>query len=334
MVTMQDVARLAGVSAMTVSNVVNGRPSVGAELRERVERAVTESGYRLNVAARNLRAGRTGVLGFAVPELDRPYFGMMGALITREARLLGYRVVVEQTGAGADDELEAIELSRSLEYDGLILSSVGLDMESWLGSWESYPVVFLGERMTPAVVDHVVMPNAEGARSAVLHLAEQGARRIAFLGGSRMHETNMGTLRLDGFEAGLVEAGLRPDPALHLPLEVLTMAAARAVTLSALRGDLEPDAILAVTDTVAFGALRAAADLGLQVPADLLVAGFDDVPEAEFSVPSLTTVAPDHTWTARTAVRMLHDQIVSGATTGHAVVTPSALRVRESTRRR
>src|SRR5215218_5422509 len=105
MVTMQDVAKAAGVSTMTVSNVLNNYPHIREETRDRVLRAIDELGYRVNVAARNLRAGRTNTIGFAVPEVDRPYFGQLASRIIAKASAAGYRVVIEQTGADRENEL-------------------------------------------------------------------------------------------------------------------------------------------------------------------------------------------------------------------------------------
>ena len=129
MVTMADVAKLAGVSTMSVSNVLNNRPHVREELRRRVLDAVDASGYVVNNAARSLRRGSTGVIGLAIPELDRPYFGQLAARVIARSADLGYRVAIEQTGAAVAGELAAIALSRTLDCDGLILSAVGLGPE-------------------------------------------------------------------------------------------------------------------------------------------------------------------------------------------------------------
>src|SRR6478752_10823323 len=126
MATLHDVAKAAGVSPMTVSNVLNKHPHVRAETRERVLKAIDDLGYRVNVAARNLRAGRTNTIGFAVPEVDRPYFAQLAARVIAKAQDAGYRVVIEQTGADRENELSAIVSSRTRMYDGLILSAVGL----------------------------------------------------------------------------------------------------------------------------------------------------------------------------------------------------------------
>ena len=99
MVTMQDVARQAGVSVMTVSNVINGRPHVRDATRDRVLTAIDDLGYAVNAAARSLRQGRTGVIGLAIPDIDRPYFGQLAELIIARAAADGYEVVIEHTGA-------------------------------------------------------------------------------------------------------------------------------------------------------------------------------------------------------------------------------------------
>src|SRR5690606_37862171 len=123
-VTMHDVALHAGVSVMTVSNVVNGRPHVRASTRERVLASIAELGYHVNTTARSLRQGRSGVIGLAIPEIDRPYFGHLATLLIERARERGFDLVVEQTDASRDRELDAISRSRLRNYDGLVLSAV------------------------------------------------------------------------------------------------------------------------------------------------------------------------------------------------------------------
>ncbi|WP_205857793.1 LacI family DNA-binding transcriptional regulator, partial [Phytoactinopolyspora endophytica] len=182
MVTMHDVAQAAGVSLMTVSNVINGHPHVKQVTRERVLQAIDALNYKVNVAARNLRSGRTGTIGLAVPEIDRPYFGQLAALVIERAAEHGFRVAIEQTGASRENELEALAASRIRLYDGLLLSTVGLGPADADLLRVDYPMVLLGERIFDGPVHHVAMPNVAGAHSAVEHLVGQGARRIAFVG--------------------------------------------------------------------------------------------------------------------------------------------------------
>ncbi len=334
MVTMADVAKLAGVSTMTVSNVVNHRPHVREELRQRVLDAVDASGYVVNSAARSLRRGSTGVIGLAIPELDRPYFGQLAARVIARSADLGYRVAIEQTGAALEGELAAIALSRTLDCDGLILSAVGLGPDEIRRLDQTIPLVLLGENAFGGIIDHVAMANEDGTHAATTHLIEQGCRRIAWVSqdGSADETSNAVWLRGEGYRRALRDAGLEPDPALQPQLAALTMAeGARAI--HALVDDGQRfDGVVAVTDTVAFGVLRGLADRDLTVPGDVKVIGFDDVLEAQYSVPSLSSIAPDHDWMITTALDMLVARINGSPQDRAEVTAPFRLVPRESTR--
>lgn len=333
MVTMHDVAKAAGVSTMTVSNVVNERQYVSPETKAKVLKAVDDLGYRVNVAARNLRAGRTGTIGLSVPELDRPYFGELAGRITQAASANGFRVAVEQTGATRDQELSALLESRKRMYDGLILSTVALGADDADLLRVDYPVVILGERIFQGPADHVAMPNTEGMEAATRHLVEQGCRRIGMLGGPYARSgVDVGSLRLEGYRRALAASGLDFDTRLVNPLSSFTLfsGARGAAELMARVTDL--DGLVCVTDTVAFGALRALHDAGLRVPQDVKVIGFDALEQDEYTVPSLSSVDPDHAFMAHTAVSMLLERIA--APEAHRppreIMSPYRLRIRES----
>lgn len=334
MVTMADVAKLAGVSTMTVSNVLNNRPHVRDALRQRVLDAVDASGYVVNNAARSLRRGSTGVIGLAIPELDRPYFGQLAARVIARSADLGYRVAIEQTGAALEGELAAIALSRTLDCDGLILSAVGIGPDEIRRLGQTIPLVLLGENIFAGIVDHVAMANEDGTTAATTHLIEQGCRRIAWVSqhGSANEASNAVWLRGEGYRKALRGAQLEPDPALQPQLAALTMAqGARAIHHLVDTGQ-RFDGVVAVTDTVAFGVLRGLADRGLKVPDDVRVIGFDDVLEAQFSVPSLSSIAPDHDWMINTALDMLIARINGSPQEGAEVTAPFRVVPRESTR--
>ncbi len=334
MVTMSDVAKLAGVSTMTVSNVLNNRPHVRDELRRRVMDAVDASGYVVNNAARSLRRGSTGVIGLAIPELDRPYFGQLAARVIARSAELGYRVAIEQTGAALEGELAAIALSRTLDCDGLILSAVGLGPDEIRRLGQTIPLVLLGENVFDGVVDHVAMANQEGTRAATEHLVQQGCRRIAWVSqaGSAAETSNAVWLRGEGFRQALHGTGIDPDPALQPQLAALTMAEGSRAVHSLIDSGQSFDGVVAVTDTVAFGVLRGLADRGLTVPGDVRVIGFDDVLESQFSVPSLSSVAPDHDWMIATALDLLVARISGSPVEGAEVTAPFHVVPRESTR--
>lgn len=324
MATLADVARLVGVSPMTVSNVVHDRPGVSDAVRRRVQEAIEATGYRPNPSAQALKSGRTGVIGLAVPSLGSPYFGQLAARVAEAAAARGFRLAVEQTGARVAGELEAIAASRRMALDGLILSVVDSNPAELRVHADDAPLVLLGERAPDREIDHVSMPNDAGAEAATRHLLAAGSRRIVFMG-SVAPDRNEGLARRQvGYEAGLGAHGLTP---VLVSVLSLTMEAGRAAA-----GALPPgtDAVVAATDTLALGVLRGLADLGRPVPDEVRVVGFDDLEESVYAVPSLTSVRPDHDWMAARAVDSLVERIEGRSGPAVAHVSPFTLVVRES----
>lgn len=312
-VTMADVARSAGVSTMTVSNVINGRPRVGAATRERVLAAISDLGYQVNLAARHLRAGRTGVVGLAVPELERPYFAQLAGRLADRFEAHGLRIVMERTGASREGELDAVAFSRLRMYDGLILSVVDIDPAELTQIRTDAPVVLIGERALPSRFDHVMMDNVDGARQATAHLLATGARRIALLGGNPDTSANMPALRSEGYAIAHAEAGVAMDPELVVRCSFRLQDGYDGIRALVDRG-ISFDAVFALTDVVAIGALRALADAGRRVPAEVQVVGFDDIDEASYLVPSLSSVNPGHDEMAEAITSLLVAQITGGPT--------------------
>jgi DNA-binding LacI/PurR family transcriptional regulator len=290
---------------MTVSHVINEHPHVRTATREKVLETIAALDYRVNVAARNLRVGRTRTIGLAVPEVDRPYYGQLGAEIIAAAARHNLRVVIEQTGRSRANELAALALSRNRLYDGLILSTVGLGPADTELLKVDYPVVILGERIFEGPVDHIAMPNVEGSRAAVTHLIANGARRIAMLDGRDSDEIDVSSLRFQGYLKALGDAGIPFDPSLVIRVDVFTMAGGADAARALVDSGIEFDGIFCVTDTVGIGALRGLADRGVRIPADVRVIGFDNIEESAYFVPSLSSVDPDHKLMARTAVDLL-----------------------------
>ncbi|WP_035697637.1 LacI family DNA-binding transcriptional regulator [Glycomyces tenuis] len=332
-VTMGDVARLAGVSKMTVSNVINNRPGVSEPVRRRVLEVVRESGYRINVSARTLRSGRTGVLGLAVPHVNSAYFGLLAEHVIEEAAGRGFHIAIEQTGAAAEGEFEVIAQSHKLQFDGLILSASGLDPADQRLVGGGIPMVMLGERDFAASFDHVAMPNEEGTKAAAEHLADRGCRRIAIVTGALGDgDVNVVTRRHRGYLAALLERGLAAEPELLVALDEMNARGGRRAAHRMVDSGLGFDGAVAVTDGVAQGLLRGFADRGVRVPDDVRLIGFDDVPDAEIMVPSLSTVSPDHRWMAAKAVELVTARIEDPERPATEHTAPFTIAERESTR--
>ncbi|WP_202872747.1 LacI family DNA-binding transcriptional regulator [Kribbella soli] len=330
-VTMADVARFAGVSTMTVSNVINGRPRVGPETRDRVLAAIGELGYQVNLAARHLRAGRTGVVGLAVPELERPYFAQLAARLADRFEAHGLRIVTERTGASREGEMDAVAFSRLRMYDGLILSVVDIDPAELGQLRTDAPVVMIGERALPSRFDHVMMDNVDGARQATAHLLATGARRIAMIGGDPTGSATMPALRAEGYALAHTEAGVPVDQELNVRCSFGLQDGYDGIRALRDRGTAF-DAVFALTDVLAMGALRALADAGLRVPDDVQVVGFDDIDEAAYLVPSLSTVNPGHEEMADAITALLTAQLGSPGGDPKELVVPAQLVLRGTTK--
>jgi DNA-binding LacI/PurR family transcriptional regulator len=311
--TLHDVAKLAGVSIKTVSNVINDYPHIRPSTREKVEAAIAELGYRPNVTARNLRAGRTGAIALAVPDLSLAYFAELAAEVIREAEAAGVVVLVEQTGADRDRELGLLRDFRRGLTDGLILSPLGMRQDDVDALDVPFPVVLLGERIFGAPADHVTMRNVEAARAATEHLIAQGRRRIAVVGAHDGEAVGSSSLRMQGYHEALEAAGIPYDDSIVGGAALWHRANGADSMREILARDVEFDAVFGLNDTLALGAMRVLLRSGFRVPEDVAVIGFDGLDEAKYSIPSLTTVDPGRSWIAKTAVSMLLARVAGEA---------------------
>ncbi len=331
-VTMHDVAAIAGVSIKTVSNVINGYPYIRPETKARVEAAIEQLGYRVNITARNLRQGRTGMIGLAVPELSLPYFAELADSVIRAAEPHGVVVLIEQTNATRERELEVLTSARRHLTDGLIFSPLALgagDRERFV---VDYPIVLLGERIFDAPADHVTMSNVEAARAATEHLLATGRRRIAVIGTHEGETVGTAALRVRGYRQALEAAGVPFDPALLAQAGAWHRSTGAAAMYRLLESGTAIDAVFALNDALALGALHALHSRGVAVPDDVAVVGFDDVDDAAYSSPPLTSVAPGREQIARTAVELLLARVAGTAAPEPVrVTTDFEVVVREST---
>jgi len=329
-VTLKDVATMAGVSAKTVSNVVNGYAFVKADNRRRVEAALAATGYRPNVGARNLRRGRTGFIALMVPELSIPYFGELAGLVITAAQRRDWNVLIEQTLGTRERERSSLGSLGPHLIDAAIVSPEALEADDFAELGPGVPMVLLGEHEVDLPIDRVAIDNVRAARLAVGHLVALGRRRIAAIGANPHRGT--AALRLAGYRAALAEAGLTESDALVAPVAAYHRGDGAEAMAALLDAPAAPDAVFCFNDLLAVGALRAAAERGVRVPEDVAIVGFDGSEESAYSLPSLTTIAPDKAAIAEQAVELLHRRVsAEEQSLPEDVVTPFALRVREST---
>jgi DNA-binding LacI/PurR family transcriptional regulator len=336
--TLHDVARHAGVSIKTVSNVVNGLGRVSAATRERVLASVAQLDYRPNLSARSLRSGRTGVIGLAIPELSLAYFAQLADAVIEEAERRGLVVLIEQTRGGARNrELELLRGPQRQLTDGLIFSPFGMTEEDTelldIGS----PLVLLGERLPDANVDRVTMRNVEAGAAATASLLKLGRERVAVIGAHLDARLGSAVLRYGGYVEALRSHGIELRDELVVEVDLWHRSnGAKAMRELLARG--EPfDALFAMNDELALGALRVLQEDGIDVPSDVALIGFDNVDEGRFSRPSLSTVDPGRTEIARMAVDLLLERI-GGATSDdlapRELQSPFRIIERESTKDR
>lgn len=305
-VKMSDVALEAGVSKMTVSNVINGRPGASEDTRARVLEAVARLGYRVNATARQLRAGRSGAIGLLVPHLDGPYYPHLAARLDTLAQLRGYHVIIERTGASREGELAALSAERVRPYSGVVFSPVQIDAADVRRAGIEVPVVLLGERRLGGEFDHVMMDNVGGAELATSYMLERGARRIALIGGRpETGVDSMPTLRSRGYRGAHAKAGVPVDERLVVDGASFTTKDGYEAVMRLHRDGVSFDGAFALTDAAAMGVLRALADIGLRVPDDVQVVGFDNDAESEYLVPRLTTMDPGNDSMAERVMELL-----------------------------
>lgn len=330
---MHDVARLAGVSIKTVSNVLNGYPYVRETTRAKVLAAVDQLGYKMNISARNLRTGRTGIIALAVPELSLPYFAQLADAVIHAAEKHSLTVLVEQTGAMRDREMTVLSGTRNHLVDGLIFAPLALGPDDVEFPSVDFPMVLLGERIFRGPFDQVAMSNVEAARAAAAHLTSLGRRRIAVVGAHLAEAPRTPALRLDGYRAALRDAGLPYLDELVVEADLWHRSTGAEAMRTLMDSGVSFDGVFCFNDTLALGAMHVLLRRGVRIPDDVAVIGFDNIEDAKFSMPPLTSVEPGRDQIARMAVELLAEQI--GTKDAHRehrqVVADFAIQVREST---
>ena len=332
--TMRDVAQRAGVSPKTVSNVVRGWPPVSQPTEARVQAALEELGYRMNQSPKMMRTGRSGIIALAVPWLDNPYFAEITSAIVRRAATLELTVLVEQTDGLPERERRVVQGLPGQPVDGLIFSPYALGEDDFAVQPMLAPTVLLGERMGPRYGDHVAIDNVAAAGEVVTHLLQLGRRRIAAIGHQSAAGAATARHRARGYELALHAAGQPVDPALQLSVDSFHRADGAAAMRRLLTSGHPFDAVFCFSDLLALGAIHELREVGLRVPDDVAVAGFDDIEEGRYTDPGLTTIRPDKEQIARVALDLLTSRLATDDNPDvRDVCPPHQLIVRSSTSR-
>lgn len=328
-VTIRDVAKAAGVSASTVSRVFNHSDLVTEETQLRVRTVARQMGYRPNATAKSLSHGRTEAIGVVLPTPHGEFFSEIIRGIDNVAKDAEHYLLISSARYTLSESAAALEALRG-RVDGLLVMTTHVETPQDVLDDHAIdsPVVFMNSAMSDAGVDSFEIENRDGAYDATQHLIEQGNRRIGLmLGPPDSHDVRE---RMEGYRDALTDAGLDPDaqPVIHGDF---TQASGYQAGQQILALSPRPDAVFSCNDYMAIGAMSALQEAGVQIPEDIAIAGFDDIPSARYSSPSLTTVqVPVYDLGRRAAERLV--EIIQAPTppTPEALVLPSQLVVRAS----
>ncbi|MGP0585425.1 LacI family DNA-binding transcriptional regulator [Paenibacillus timonensis] len=309
--TIKDVARLAGVSVATVSRVLNDLPGYSEETRKNVLASVDELGYQPNAIARGLVNKRTQTIGVLFPSVSSAFSSEILHGIEEAAQERGYSVVVCNTAEDGKRTMKYLQVLREKQVDGIIFSSGVLkeEYDQTLRAME-VPVVLVATKSEYADIPYVKVDDHQAAYDACAYLIRRGHRRMAMIGGPP-HDVIAGEPRIAGFRAALADHGLPAEEAPVLD-GGFTFAGGCKAAEELLRQSPKVTGVFAAGDEMAIAVISTAARLGIAVPAQLSVIGYDNLKLAEMSYPPLTTVAQPLADMGRLAATKLMSRIETG----------------------
>ncbi|CAB3658699.1 LacI family DNA-binding transcriptional regulator [Trinickia soli] len=329
MATIKDVAAMAGVSFTTVSHVVNNTRPVSADVRAKVERAISQLNYVPSAVARSLKARSTATIGLVVPNSTNPYFAELARGIEDGCAREGYCMFFCNSDDDPAKQRNYLRTLQEKRIDGLIIASAGEDAvlaRSLTDTRE--PLVIVDRNIEGLSADLVQIDHERGAYLATKHLLELGHVRIGCITGPVA--TAVSAMRVHGFIRAMAERGIDIEPSAIVESDFSGPGGQEAA--GRLFDTVRPTAIFACNDMMGIGALRVAAERGIRVPEHCSIIGFDDIELSSYTYPALSTVGQSVRALGEAAAHMLIERIsgaVSGATR-RRVITPRLV-LREST---
>ncbi|UNX56276.1 LacI family transcriptional regulator [Georgenia sp. TF02-10] len=325
--TIRDIAAAARVSRSTASRALSGQGYVAQAARLRVEEAAQTLGYVPDATARHLRRRVSDSIGVVLSDLTNCFYAELAAGASQQARRRSYTMVLSDTAGLAADEVESARAFVGLRVAGVITTPVSAEAGAYLRG-QHVPTVEVDRQFAEGVADAVVVDNTAGASRVTRQLVEIGHRRIALF----IDETRWttGRDRYQGYADALATADVGLDPSLVVT-SGWDVRAARAAAVRLLADPRRPTAVFAANNVLAEGVWRAAADLGLAVPADLSLVSFDDAPWMSMVSPGITAVAQDVRTLGETAVDVLLDRLAQPDAPARTVVVPAEVVLRGST---
>jgi LacI family transcriptional regulator len=333
-ITLKDVARSAGVTEAAVSLALNGNGNISPATRQRIHRIARTMGYSPNARARQLALKKTLTIGVVVPDIENPYYGKMVKEIVSQCKTYGYHVIIADSEENAETESKIISGFVSERVEGVLIAPINqtIGKVDYIAQLKEYDVKYCFVAAYPPKLrcPYVMMDLEMGSYLLVNHLLDRGQRRIYFLLGS---ERNLATsTRLRGYERAFQEHKLRVNHKLLINCDAYTFESAYRSTLTLVESKVRIDAIITLNDFMALGVLRALIEKNISVPADVSIAGYDDVLFASISTIPLTTVRQDVVGISSNGVKILMDMIKSGQDNKRHLLLEPELIVRSSTK--
>jgi len=329
--TIEDVARLAGVSIATVSRALHKPGMVTQSTRERVQAAVAETGYTQNVMARNLRLMQTRLIVVLVPDIGNPFFSEILSGMEAEASKRGYNILIGNTNNDPERERTFASYVRGNQADGLLLLNGRVpfghpSMEN--GDASRPPMVAVCERIPGDNLPTVCIDNEAATYQATNHLIELGHTLIAHIRGPA--ENILTADRMLGFSRALKDAGLPVITDLIVEGD-FSIASGRAAATQLMKQKAMPTGIICANDEMAMGIIQALKNEGHKIPGDISVVGFDDIQFSAAYDPPLTTVHQPRRQLGQEAMRIMIDGLETGVVPEAPIIMDAELIVREST---
>jgi LacI family transcriptional regulator len=306
--TLEEVAALAQVSRATAARALNGYGYVGKETGRRVRAAAEHLGYQTNRVAQALRSGQLPIIGFVPGDIQNPFFARIAHDIDVALRRHRYNVLIASSEENAEQERQVVAGLRALNPQGMILAPASTKEARHIADLlrDGMPVVLIDRLVRHVACDSVTVDNKAGARDAVQHLVEMGHSRIGFLGDKTPIFTT--EERLSGYRKALSAHGIDYDARLVVTARATVQDAIEA-TQRLFRRRSAPTALLTVDSVMTQGAMLGLRALGLRIPADVSLIGFDDFDLATFTDPPITVVAQPTAEIGRLAAQLLLDRL-------------------------
>ncbi len=334
--TIHDIAKELNISASTVSRALNDNPMIREATREKIKKMAIEMGYRPNTMAANFRTRRTNTIGVIVPLINRHFFSSVISGIEEVAYNSGFAVTISQSNDTIRKEAKIAHTLFSNRVDGLIIS-IGMETTRYehlkLFSERKIPLVFFDRIVDEIDAHKIAVDDYRGGYKATRHLIEQGAKKIAHVGGP-LH-LQIYKNRLDGYERAMKKAGLPIDPDLLIHNSLTRVDGTNAIK-KLMNNPAKPDAIFCANDTTALSSIIYLRETGIKVPNDILIVGFSNEPFSEVVTPSISTIRQPGFKIGKKAAELIIEQIKHKEVPSHfqKIVMPTELIVRESSTRR